>query len=63
LRLFLSEVSKDTLILSTSLFFPGHTSQDRSHMLDYHYGIAYVGLKPISLDAASITLRDNPFVN
>jgi hypothetical protein len=46
------------------LFFPGPTSWDlRSHRLAYHYGIAYMGLKPISLDAASITLGDSPFVN
>jgi hypothetical protein len=64
LHLFSSGLSKDTLILSTSLFFPCPTSQDlRSYRLGYHYGIAYVGLKPTSLDAASITLRDDPLVN
>jgi hypothetical protein len=31
--------------------------------LGYHYGIAYVGLKLISLDAVSIMLRDIPLVN
>jgi hypothetical protein len=37
------------------LFKPGVTG--------YHYGIAYVGLKPISLDAASMTLYDSPLLN
>jgi hypothetical protein len=64
LHLFSSGLSKDTLVLSTSLFFSGPISQDlRSHRLGYHYGIAYVGLKLISLEAASITLRDSPLVN
>jgi hypothetical protein len=31
--------------------------------LGCHYGIAYVGLNLISLDAISITLRDNLLVN
>jgi hypothetical protein len=31
--------------------------------LDYHYGIAYVCLKLISLNATSITLCDSPLVN
>jgi hypothetical protein len=61
---FLSGLSKDTLVLSTSLFFLDPTSRDlRSHRLGYHYRIAYVGLKSISLDAVSITLRDSPLVN
>jgi hypothetical protein len=45
-------------------FFAGPTSWDlRSHRLGYHYGIAFMGLKHIFLDAASITLRDCPLVN
>jgi hypothetical protein len=59
LHLFSSGLSKDILVLYTSLFFLDPTSQDlRSHRLDYHYGIACVGLKLIYLDAASIILQD-----
>jgi hypothetical protein len=64
LPIFSSGLSKDTLVLSTNLFFIGLTLQDlRSHRLGYHYEIAYVGLKSISLDAMSITLCDKLLIN
>jgi hypothetical protein len=60
---FLESV-KDTLILIKSLFFQGPNSRDlQLQRLHCHYGISYMGLNSISLDAASITLLDSPLVN
>jgi hypothetical protein len=49
---------------STTSSFHHPTSRDlRSHRKGYHQDRLHVGLKPIPLDALSITLRDSPLVN
>jgi hypothetical protein len=48
---------------TTSLFHHPTSWNLQSHRTGYHYDRLYVGLKPISLDALSIKLRDFPLVN
>ena len=54
-------LTKDLSSQFTTRLFHYTTSRDlRSHRIGYHYSKFQVGLKPISLDALSITLRDRP---
>ena len=57
-------LTKDLFSQFTTSLFHHPTSRDlRSHRTGYHYSKFQVGLKPISLDALSIILRDRPLVN
>ena len=63
LHLHLETVTYYSSQLTNSLFFPCPNSRDLpSQRWVYYYGVTYMGLIPISLDAIFITFHDTPFV-